>query len=590
MSLLLLYVDGKSVDAAAQQQVVPAGGAPVIGGGLAELRGVGSQSNLTNCAPLFDHGREFEQAILVHTLPGSTAEWNTQLVAENKTAVKRDDMVLVSFWARCNESMTGDASIGVVFGKVAGDKRKMVERRLAVGEAWQQFFVPFCAEFDLEAGQGQLSLWLGYDRQSLELADLRVTNYFDTKRLEELPRSAVTYEGRHVDADWREEANRRIEQLRKADLKVKVSDASGRPVAGAEVSVRLLRHEFGFGTCVDARYLTEDTAQAEQYRKIVADHFNMAVFENDMKWQALYSGIPAQTDRALDWLMEHGLRVRGHNLIWPSWRWMPQELYAFIEDVKELRARTEHHIRRTVRHFQGKLFEWDVVNEPYSEHDLIDLLGGQKVMLDWYRLAHKADPEAKLYINDYGIFDSGRGSNAHADHFYETIAYMKKSGAPLHGVGIQSHFSSDLPSPEMLWRTLERFSEFGLPIQSTEISINLEDKQLQADYLRDYMTVMFSHPNVEGLLLWGFWTKRHWRPEAALWDDNWNIRPIGRQFVDLVSKVWTTEEKVSSDAGGLARVRGYKGLYEVSVMFAGKRQVVRHHLGVDHERLEVVLP
>ena len=55
-----------------------------------------------------------------------------------------------------------------------------------------------------------------------------------------------------------------------------------------------------------------------------------------------------------------------------------------------------------------------------------------------------------------------------------------------------------------LLQTLDKFSDFGLPIELTELSLNMDDRQLQSDYLRDFMTVAFSHPNVKGVMLWGF--------------------------------------------------------------------------------------
>ena len=556
------------IDLRVQEPAVPPGGKSVLPTpATAHMVLAGSQSHLAHLRQAPDE--RFPDGITITIRPGATAEQNVQLQATVVQAVSEGDVLLASFFARCDESMTGEGAIGIVFERADGSA-SAVERRLSVGGEWRQIFVPFQAEADFPAGTAQFCLRLGYDRQQLDIASLRVENYGAHIPLNHLPRTVVSYPGRDASADWRSAASARIERHRKGPVQIQIRDAAGRAVPGARVEVKQLKHSFSFGSCVDARLLMGGSSDSQHYRQVIENTFNAAVFENDMKWQALVGGVPAHTDSALAWLLERGFFVRGHNLVWPSWRWMPREIVALKDDPSALKARTEHHIRSIVAHFAGKLPEWDVVNEPYSEHDLIDALGGRQVMAHWYKLAHEADPACKLYLNDYGIFDAGRARNEHADHFYETIKFLKDSGAPIHGVGIQSHFSSDLPGPDDLNRTLDRFSSFGLPIQSTELSINLEDPDTQADYLRDYTTVLFAHPNVEGIMLWGFWAKRHWRPPAALWAGDWKIRPNGQAMVDLITKTWNTHASLTTDAAGQASVRGFYGEYSVVVQVHGR--------------------
>jgi len=120
---------------------------------------------------------------------------------------------------------------------------------------------------------------------------------------------------------------------------------------------------------------------------------------------------------------------------------------------------------------------------------------------------------------------------------------------------------------------LDRFAQFGLPIESTEVSLNLDDEQLQADYLRDYTIAVFSHPAVEDIILWGFWAKRHWRPAGALYADDWSVRPIGQAWLDLMSQ-WKTDVTATADQQGTARVRGFYGVYDVTVSAGGKSKTV----------------
>ena len=148
----------------------------------------------------------------------------------------------------------------------------------------------------------------------------------------------------------------------------------------------------------------------------------------------------------------------------------------------------------------------------------------------------------------------------------------------MEGIGIQAHFGSDLPGPEQLLKVVDQFAGFGLPIEMTECSFNLQDRQLQADYLRDFSIAMFSHPAVQDIILWGFWSRRHWRPDAALYGDDWTPRPLAQEWIDLTQKQWSTDVTTSSAVNGGADVRGFFGTYEVTVSFGGKSKTVTARL------------
>jgi hypothetical protein len=158
----------------------------------------------------------------------------------------------------------------------------------------------------------------------------------------------------------------------------------------------------------------------------------------------------------------------------------------------------------------------------------------------------------------------------HQDSFYNTIAYLKDSGAPIGGIGIQSHFGGIFTDPARVLQIFDRFSKLDLPIESTELSINSDDRDLQSDYMRDYLTAAFSHPNVHGIMLWGFWEKRHWRPEGALFAANWDVRPIGKSWINLVHKQWWTDTTASTNSDGSISTRAFLGDYQITATLAGK--------------------
>jgi endo-1,4-beta-xylanase len=516
--------------------------------------------------------RNFTESLRLITLPLATDEKDVRAIAATTDDVKTGDVVLIHFWLRTTASTTGEGFTYVRFLGPPPDFATATGLRVHAGADLKEYSIGFQAARDYPAGTASVAFDVGFDPQTIEIGGISVVDYGQSIKLEDLHLTRLTYAGREPGAAWRTQALARIEKIRKGDLTIQVTDAAGSPVAGATIHAVLRRHSFGFGTCVVANLLVGTTPDALRYQQTVASLFNIATFENEMKWYSTWSGVPPSVDKAVDWLRAHDIAVRGHNMVWPSWRWSPRQLLAYQHNPAELGRLINKHITDMASHFAGKVIDWDVVNEPYSNHDYMDALGGPGVMIDWYKLANQTDPMARLFINDFDIL-SGGANNEHRDFYFNTIKFLKDGGAPLGGIGIQAHFQSEVPSPVQVMSVLDRFAQFGLPIESTEVSLNLDDEQLQADYLRDYTIAVFSHPAVEDIILWGFWAKRHWRPAGALYADDWSVRPIGQAWLDLMSR-WKTDVTATADPQGTARVRGFYGVYDVTVSAGGKSKTV----------------
>jgi GH35 family endo-1,4-beta-xylanase len=354
----------------------------------------------------------------------------------------------------------------------------------------------------------------------------------------------------------------RIEQIRKGDLNILVTNAAGKPLAGVPVKVRMTRHAFTFGTAITANMLTRMEPDAVRYREVFLQHFNKAVFENDLKWPAWQDtsrrGVVLQ---AVDWLREQRIPIRGHVMVWPSWHNLPQNIGALRDRPNELRKAIEDHIRDQTQTLRGRIQEWDVINESYAHNDAIKLLG-REVMADWFKIAHEGDPAVKLFYNDYIMF-WGEGPGSPSQYFYDTVQFLKDRGAPIHGIGEQGHFGGNPANPASVLATFDRFGRLGIPIQISEFDIDTSDQEVKNAYTRDFMIAAFSHPAVTGVMMWGFWEGRHWKPRAALWNRDWSLRPHGRVWVDLLKKQWWTNVEGRTDASGNYQLRGYCGEYEV---------------------------
>jgi GH35 family endo-1,4-beta-xylanase len=302
-----------------------------------------------------------------------------------------------------------------------------------------------------------------------------------------------------------------------------------------------------------------------------------------LKWQPLAGdwGEGWTVEAALkgtEWLSQHGIQSRGHVLVWPSWRNLPRSVKALEKDPPKLRAAVNQHVTELATAMRGKLVHWDVLNEPFDNHDLMDLFG-EDVMVDWFKLARAADPGAKLFINDYAILSGGGGTTAHRDNYERVIKLLESKGAPFDGVGMQGHFGSSLTGPEDMLKILDRYAKLGKQIWVTEYDVDVEDEELAAQFTRDFYTTLFSHPAVGGILMWGFWDGAHWRKNAPLYRQDWSEKPAGAAYRKLVLEAWRTNASGKTDATGGYALRAFLGSYEVKVTSGGKTKTLPLELG-----------
>ena len=510
--------------------------------------------------PIDVDGEPFSRALRIAVAAAAEHPWSVHLRIRTGRAIARGDVLLLVFWARAQQGQreTGEGWISALFERGEPDWEKSLSVDVAPGPDWRRFVFPFTATHTFDSAASHWGFDFGAMEQSIELGGIELIWFGTSVTLEQLVplQTRVSYSGREPDAPWRAEAAQRIERIRKADLSITVLD-NGVPVENAAVHLRMQRHAFGFGSAVNAARVAQESEHT--YREKLRHNFNCAVIENHLKWRYWGTSSEQIARAALDWLAGEGIAVRGHVLVWPGWRNMPEQV---SREPQVLARQITDHIAHAVTLFRGELVDWDVINEPFDNHDVMDLLGNQ-VMVDWFHEARRADSTVRLYINDYHIVAGN--SLAHRDHYEETIRYLLDNGAPLDGIGIQGHFgATPVPLNEVL-RRLDRFAAFGLPIKITEFDINTRDEELQADYTRDFLTAVFSHASVDGFLMWGFWEGAHWLPLAAMYRMDWSEKPNLHAYRELVFGEWWTDERTTTASDGTAALRGFKGEYLVHV-------------------------
>lgn len=527
----------------------------------------GPSSGAAETAPV--EGMPFETAWRLRTLslPDTGGnEWEMRIRARGAAPVTQGDRVLAEFWMRCVEPAGGDCILRLNVERDGSPWTKSISEPYVAGPQWRRFRVLFSMRESYAAGGYWIDFWMGQQVQVAEVGGITLMNYGPQASPEALGLDRY-YEGAAPDAAWRAAAGERIEQIRKAGMRVVVVTPGGAPVKGAEVHARLKRHAFGWGTAVAAERLLGLSADSERYRRFIPENFNMAVLENDLKWGPWEENRNRALD-ALRWLRDNGVRrIRGHNLVWPGWQWMPSDVRSLAGNPEALRQRILARIRDATTAVRGQVVHWDVVNEPVANRDVLDILGDE-AMVEWFAAAKESDPEARLFINEFAILSDNGANLRKQNAYYHMIENLLSRGAPVEGIGLQGHFDSATP-PERMLEILDRFARLGLPIAITEYDFATQDEELQAQFTRDLMTLAFSHPAVTDFLMWGFWEGSHWKPQGAMIRQDWTEKPNYRVWRELVFERWHTDAGGITDSNGTFSFRGFLGEYEITVQAGG---------------------
>ncbi|NJN26926.1 MAG: T9SS type A sorting domain-containing protein [Cyclobacteriaceae bacterium] len=550
---------------------VPPGGQNIILDALSNYSTVGGNEIGSIEILDVDHSA-FSKAFKVEVKNIPANSYNFQLKFKPHREFKKDDVYLLSFWARCTVS-SSEAGDGLLTAIIEHSRTydKVLDYSASPGAEWRHFLYGFEGSNDLALENLNVAMFLGHGIQTIEIADIQVLSYGTSLKLEDLPVIEIYYNGKEEDAPWRVEANERIARFRKGALNL-ILENGGAAVSGAEVTIAMKKHKFSFGSAIDGSLYLEN----KKYRDTFHSLFNEAVFENDLKWPNwVWKKDHSYIKSVLDSLDKRNTSARGHNAIWPGWQFLPD----FVEDLKydpaALKKACEDHIDEVIGFTRGRMADWDIMNEPRVNHDIQDILGDE-VMADWFIRAKRLDPTMKCYINDYGILTNGGFQQNYQDTYYNTIEYIENIGGAVDGIGIQGHFAEAVTGIPRVLTILDRFSNLGKEIKITEFDVNSTNDELKSSYTRDFLTALFSHPYVGGVLSWGFWAGRHWRPEAAYIDEQWNLNANGKMFEKLVHEDWWTAAQTGQTAadGRLNFGDVFLGQYEITISNGGEKTVI----------------
>lgn len=512
---------------------------------------------------------------------GSPSQYAVCLRWKVNTAVSKGDVMLARLSMRTISARqeSGESAVYAYFQEGHTPYTKSFISQLGTGREWKTFDFPFVAHKDFTPGESIFELALGSLAQHVEVCGVQLLNFKNAVSVDELPVTRFTYAGRESDAPWRQKALKRIEEIRTAPLSIQVVNASGKPVKGAMVEVDMQQSDFIWGTAVNESALASEGAENDLYRKYLKELFNTGTIENGFKtggwaWDLKRK---ANTLRSFEWLHSNGFRQRGHNLVWPAWKFNPSITKEIaLTDTALFNRYIKSQFYERMAYTKHRVIGWDVVNEPMHEKEFFAYLP-KDIMVEWFKLAQQLDPEAQLFINDYAMLNCVQ-SPQNINLFIETIQMLRQKGAPIGGIGVQGHVGRQPRNPEQVLTDLDLFLPTRLPVQITEFDINTPDEELQADYTRDFLIAVYSHPTVTGVILWGFWEAHHWKPDASMFRKDWTPKQNAAVWREWVTGKWKTYEQKATDRKGNVNVRGHLGKYKIRVTYKNEVKEVEFHL------------
>ena len=359
--------------------------------------------------------------------------------------------------------------------------------------------------------------------------------------------------------DWVTSADARIEAHRKSSVRLSVVKSDQSIGSHFPVRVQQIRSDFAFGSTLNASSLGN-----RQYETFFRDHFEWATIEWHSQWvptepiqdQEDYS----VADASVAFARDNNILIRGHALAWSKPEFVPDWL-PNLTNV-ELLDEVQERMANATSHFAGKLAAWDVCNELLHYRFFRDRLGSD-ITKQMFCLAKNSDPDTPLFTNEYDIFPFADAPRV--NQYVELLNQLLSAGAPVNGIGVQGHFWSGNVSPTNMGIAIDKLATFDLPIFVSEFDVVNSSDTEKAKQLETAYRYLFSRPEIDGILMWGFWADAHWRgADAALVESDWTINEAGQKYLALRDE-WTTNVDGITDADGNLEFTAFHGTYLAEV-------------------------
>lgn len=245
-----------------------------------------------------------------------------------------------------------------------------------------------------------------------------------------------------------------------------------RPLDTTHASLKqTFKNDFLIGTALSQDQVYEKEPDAA---RLIPQQFNAATPENIMKAALIHPGWSEYhfeaADKMIEYCQKNAIKVNGHTLIWHS------QLPAYVRRIRNrdsLRLFFNEHINTVAGRYNGRIFSWDVVNEALNEDGslrksiFLEQLG-ESYIIDAFRLAQQASPDAELYYNDYNIEQPKKRAGA-----IELVKKIQAAGVRIDAVGIQGHWNIDHLPLQQIEESIQAFAALGVKVMFTELDLGV---------------------------------------------------------------------------------------------------------------------
>jgi len=570
-----------------------------------EQRMTVSEKNISN--------QRFFKAFELNTPIRLPNNLNTQVGSkiESQQSVEDGDAMVLVFWARGVDNFYGFNGMAKVTVRGEGES-EMYKRITYFNDEWTQYLMPMKANGNFDPGELDFFFSFGYRAQTVQFGGLALINYGPSADISGISDKlgSNAYQGISTDASWRAPAQNRIENFRKANLKVNVVDENNNPINGAVVEVDMNQHHFGFGTAVNLKYfpLSNNDPEAVKYREKLFNldgnggSFNEVVFENALEWKKWEIDIPLDKEdkiEVLDYFIDKGINVRGHSLLWPRFDRLPDDMEENRQNPSYLKNRIKDHIKTILQNedLRGKLIDWDAINEITNKRDIERSLAnnegreGRAFYDEILELVEDYAGGTPMYLNDYMTISYG-GIGEKYDSCKNFLKEIYDADAPFDGIGFQAHLREAPIGIPTVYSILEDFNQTfneEKDFKITEFDMRGTDDSILEQYTRDFLTICFSHEKMKSFITWGFWDGEHWKQSAPFFKENWSLKASGKAFNDLVFDEWWTDEESNTNNAGRATFRPFKGKHTIKATYNGVSEDFEVDL-TENEEITIQLP
>ncbi|GAB2268132.1 hypothetical protein Dimus_003111 [Dionaea muscipula] len=382
---------------------------------------------------------------------------------------------------------------------------------------------------------------------------------------------------------WISHQENSIAKARKSKVRFQVHYDNLTAVGGdARITMKQINSAFPLG-CEINHNILNSTA----YQNWFSSRFTVTAFGNEMKWYSTEK-IQGQenytiADAMVKFVEQNNISIRGHNIFWDDPRYQPDWVPTL--SLEELQRTAERRMGSVVSRYKGKLIAWDVVNENLHFSFFEDKLG-VNASAAFYSRAHQLDQNTILFMNEYNTIEASEDEAAspamYVKKLNNILSYPGNNGLPV-GIGLQSRFSSGQPNLPYMRAALDMLGAMNIPIWLTEVFV--DKGQNQAQYLEDVLREGYSHPAVEGIVIWP--SSPFSECKMCLTDVYFHNSPNG-DVVDKLIDEWRSKpaEIRINNSKGVYEVSVFNGDYEVTIMKPGTNSSTIFHVKVTKDNID----